>query len=468
MQEDPPPAASPIPEPAPEPAAAATFEWPEWIQSLITDPLGYLKGEVLQPAFLIPVGIQLAVILGVLTAGIMIAPPLRRALMSLLRRLPERIYTSIDETVPRLVRPAVWAGLFWIAQTAMAAADRPDQLVRIATSLATAWLIIRFATTFLPDGLRKPVAWVAWSIAALNAVGLLDDVITWSDTMGPDFAGRTINPRFVLQAILTAALFLYAASWLSKRLKMRVETLPRVEPSIRILLANAIQVGLFLAAIILTLTGLGIDLTGLAVLGGAIGVGLGFGMQQIVANFISGVILLTDRSIKPDDVIEVDDTYGVVKSLGLRYASVITRDGKEHLIPNEQLVTNKVVNWSYSDSKVRIKRRIRVEYETDLRFAVGLVEAAAATVPRVLPSPKPKCLVMEFGDEAVELECRFWIDDPQNGVSNIGSEVMLAVWDKFKEHGIDIPLRHEDVLITPGSTLKVEMVRPEKPPKDET
>jgi len=155
----------------------------------------------------------------------------------------------------------------------------------------------------------------------------------------------------------------------------------------------------------------------------------------------------------------VDETYGVVKSLGLRYASVVTRDGKEHLIPNEELVTNKVVNWSYSDNRVRIKRRMRVEYETDLKLATNLVKQGAAKVDRVLKDPAPNCLVMEFGDEAVEIEARFWIDDPQNGVNNVGSEVMLAVWDLFKEHGIDIPLRQEEILIQPGSVLDVRMKR---------
>ena len=189
-------------------------------------------------------------------------------------------------------------------------------------------------------------------------------------------------------------------------------------------------------------------------------------MQQIVANFISGVILLTDRSIKPDDVIEVDETYGVVKSLGLRYASVITRDGKEHLIPNEMLITDKVINWSYSDKKVRIKRRLRVEYESDLRQACELVVKGVSAIDRVLSDPAPKCLVMEFGEEAVEIEARFWIDDPENGVSNVGSEAMLSVWDEFQKAGIDIPMRHEDVLITPGSTIKVEMVPPGGGDKD--
>ena len=260
---------------------------------------------------------------------------------------------------------------------------------------------------------------------------------------------------------------MFAAHWLSKRLKTRVHALPKVEPSLRILMSNALQIGLFFGAALLTLAGLNIPLSGLAVVGGAIGVGIGFGMQQIVANFISGVILLTDRSIKPDDVIEVDDTYGVVKSLGLRYASVITRDGKEHLIPNEMLITDKVVNWSYSNKDVRVKRRLRVEYETDLREAVALVVEGAKLTERVLEHPAPTCLVMAFGDEAIELEVRFWISDPQNGVSNISSKVLLNIWDKFREAGIDIPLRHQDILIAPGSALKVEMTRPAKANKDD-
>jgi len=431
-----------------------------WADPVLADPWGWLQAHVLTPEVLIAAGVQAAAILGALLAGIILAPTTRRLLRLAISRLPEGLRTLLDAPLPKLVLPALWAGALWIATTIVQASGQPGAAVRIAASLGTAWLMIKTATLFVPEGMRRPVTWLALGIAALNAFGVLDDVIAWSYTVGPVFGGRTINPPFLLQAVLTAGIFLFAANWLSKKLKTRVETLPSVEPSLRILLANALQIGLFFAAAILTLAGLSIPLSGLAVLGGAIGVGLGFGMQQIVANFISGVILLTDRSIKPDDVIEVDETYGVVKSLGLRYASVVTRDGKEHLIPNEMLITDKVVNWSYSNKQVRIKRRLRVEYETDLRLACRLVTEGAAETPRVLANPAPKCLVMEFGEEAVEIEARFWIEDPQNGVNNVGSEVMLAVWDKFQAHGIDIPLRHEDVLITPGSTLKVEMVRP--------
>lgn len=434
----------------------------DWLQPILDDPVTWAQENLLDMAVLLPVLWQIGAILVALTLGVLFAPRLRALVMSALSRVPDSTRTLVDETLPRLVRPALWAALLYAAQAAMAGNGMDSTLVRIASSLSVAWLLIRLVTTFLPQGLRKTASWVIWVFAALYAIGILDEVIAWLSSIGPPFGNRTISPVFVVQAILTVALFMFAANWLAKKLKTRVDDLPQVEPSLRILMGNAVQVGLFFGAALLAMAGLGIPLSGLAVLGGAIGVGLGFGMQQIVANFISGVILLTDRSIKPDDVIEVDETYGVVKSLGLRYASVITRDGKEHLIPNEMLITDKVVNWSYSNKEVRVKRRLRVEYESDLRQAVELVQQGAMETDRVLARPAPKCLVMEFGDEAIEIEVRFWINDPENGVSNVSSAVMLNIWDKFKEAGIDIPLRHEDVLITPGSTLKVEMVKQSK------
>lgn len=444
---------------SPEPVPAESTGLFGWAEPILEDPIGWAQAYLLNSEIMWPYLLQVGVILGALVLGIMFAPQVRRWVMSGVDRLPENVRPIVAETAPRLVRPAVWAALLYASQAAMAGGAMDSTLVRIASSLSLAWLLIRLVTTFLPAGFRKPAGWVIWIFAALYAFGILDEVMTWLSSIGPPFGDRIISPVFVVQAIATVALFMFAANWLAGKLKTRVDELPQVEPSLRILMGNAVQVGLFFGAALLAMAGLGIPLSGLAVLGGAIGVGLGFGMQQIVANFISGVILLTDRSIKPDDVIEVDETYGVVKSLGLRYASVITRDGKEHLIPNEMLITDKVVNWSYSNKEVRVKRRLRVEYETDLRQAVDLVQKGAMETDRVLARPAPKCLVMEFGDEAIEIEVRFWINDPENGVSNVSSAVMLNIWDKFKEVGIDIPLRHEDVLITPGSTLKVEMVK---------
>lgn len=434
----------------------------DWADPILADPASWAQDNLLNSAVLMPYVWQALAIIVALLVGVMLTPRFRDLVISGLVRLPENVRNLVDETLPRLVRPALWASLLYAAQATMAGAGMDSAVVRIASSLSLAWLLIRIVTAFLPEGFRRPASWVIWFFAAFYAFGILDEVMLWLNSIGPPFGGRTISPVFVVQAIATVAIFMFAASWLANKLKTRVDELPQVEPSLRILMGNAVQIGLFFGAALLAMAGIGIPLSGLAVLGGAIGVGLGFGMQQIVANFISGVILLTDRSIKPDDVIEVDETYGVVKSLGLRYASVITRDGKEHLIPNEMLITDKVVNWSYSNKEVRVKRRLRVEYETDLRQAVDLVEKGAMETGRVLARPAPKCLVMEFGDEAIEIEVRFWIDDPENGVSNVSSAVMLNIWDKFREAGIDIPLRHEDILITPGSTLKVEMVKSSK------
>ena len=321
----------------------------DWADPVLADPLGWAQSNLLNADLLMPFLWQVGVIVGALLIGAILTPRFRDLVIAGVARLPKNVRTQVGETAPKLVRPALWAALLYIAQTAMAGASMDSAMVRIASSLSLAWLLILVVTAFLPEGFRKPAGWVIWVFAAFYAFGILDEVMTWLNSIGPPFGGRTISPVFVVQAIATVALFMFAASWLAKKLKTRVDELPQVEPSLRILMGNAVQIGLFFGAALLAMAGLGVPLSGLAVLGGAIGVGLGFGMQQIVANFISGVILLTDRSIKPDDVIEVDETYGVVKSLGLRYASVITRDGKEHLIPNEMLITDKVVNWSYSN-----------------------------------------------------------------------------------------------------------------------
>lgn len=442
----------------------------ENLQNLLERGEVWVRNNLLTQENLIAIGTQISVVVAAILVGWFLAPRIRRVLDFGISKLPGDLANRVNQITPLILdhglRPALWVAFLWIGEVVLSAMGLPHVMVRIAASLATAWLIIKLITQFMPEDMRKPVAWFAWSLAILSSMGILDDAWRMVNSQGIPFGEGMINAEFVLRAIIMAAVFIFAAQWLASRLKSRVETLPKVEPSLRILMANAIQIGLFIAAAFLTMTSLGIPLSGLAVFGGALGVGLGFGMQQIVANFISGVILLSDRSIKPHDVIEVDETYGEVMSLGLRYASVVTRDGKEHLIPNEQLVTNKVVNWSYSNNLVRIKRRFLVEYESDLRLAAQLCIDAAMDQPRVLHDPAPKCLLMEFGESAVEMEARFWITDPQNGINNIGSEVMFAMWDKFKEHGIDLPLGQDEIRILGDSQLNVKLVRDKKPKQE--
>ncbi len=430
----------------------------EWVDPVLQDPSGWANDTLLQPAVILPLIIQIGAIFGAVFIALTASPFLKRSIHVSLRRALAPPRGQILEAIKTFVLPVAMVVSLYAAEQILTATGQSATLVRLATSLAIAWVFIRAITTVLPEMLRKPLSMLVWAFAILYAFGVHDDVLNWLATVGPPFGGRVISPLFVLQAIATAGLFLFGANWLAKKMKTRVQELPKVEPSIRILMGNAITIGLFFGAALLTLAGLGIPVGGLAVLGGAIGVGLGFGMQQIVSNFISGVILLTDRSIKPDDVIEVDDQIGIVKSLGLRYASVVTFDGTEHLIPNEMLITDKVINWSFSHKKVRLRQLMRVEYESDIELAIRTMEKGAASADRVLPDPAPKAFMQNFGEEAIELEIGFWIDDPENGIDNVSSDVLRAIWQLFTELGISIPLRREEVLIEPGSTIKVEMV----------
>ena len=188
-----------------------------------------------------------------------------------------------------------------------------------------------------------------------------------------------------------------------------------------------------------------IDLTAFAVFGGALGLAVGFGLQKTVGNLIAGIILLMDRSIKPGDVIVVGDSFGWVNKIGVRAVSVITRDGKEHLIPNENLMTQEVENWSYSNRNVRIRIPVGVSYDCDLKLAQELMMKAASESPRVLKDPKPSVWLDAYGDSSVDHLILAWIGDPEGGVGSVRSDVLNRLWWLFKEHGIEIPFPQRDV-----------------------
>ena len=208
---------------------------------------------------------------------------------------------------------------------------------------------------------------------------------------------------------------------------------------------------LLIIAFIISMDSAGLDLTIFAVFGGALGVGLGFGLQKVVSNFISGLILLLDQSIKPGDVVEVEGTYGRINKLAARYTSVITRDGTEFLIPNENMITEHVVNWSHSNRLVRRRIPIQISYDSDLDRAMSLMVDAAKQESRVLKDPAPRTLLRGFGDNGIDLELRLWIEDPQDGVANIASAVMLNIWRAFKEEGIEFPFPQRVVTLKRGT-----------------
>jgi small-conductance mechanosensitive channel len=250
-----------------------------------------------------------------------------------------------------------------------------------------------------------------------------------------------------VKGFISLGLLLWVAASASRMLETRISRLQDLTPSIQVLLSKLLKITLLTLAVIIAMNSIGIDLTGLALFSGAIGLGIGFGLQKVVSNLISGVILLLDKSIKPGDVIELGETFGWISSLGARYVSVITRDGKEYLIPNEDLITQRVVNWSFSTQFVRQEVKIGVSYDADPHKVRELLANAARKPSRVAADPGPVCHLAGFGDSSLDFVLRFWIRDPRNGVANVRGEVLLAVWDTLKENAIEIPYPHRQIVI---------------------
>ena len=267
--------------------------------------------------------------------------------------------------------------------------------------------------------------------------------------VGFDLGGVRLSLLLLVKGFVLVSALLIAARFLSKTTATRIQKNEDISPSMRVLVVKAVQVVLYGAALFVGLNAVGVDLTGLAFLSGAIGVGLGFGLQKVVSNLVSGIIILLDKSIKPGDVISLGDTFGWINTLGARYASVVTRDGKEYLIPNEDLITNQVVNWSHSDAYVRLDIHFGTSYGDDPHKVRKLAVEAAKSVDRVLTHKPPVCHIVGFGDSSVDYILRFWIEDPTGGLTNIRGNVFLALWDAFHDNGISIPFPQREVRLLP-------------------
>jgi small-conductance mechanosensitive channel len=251
----------------------------------------------------------------------------------------------------------------------------------------------------------------------------------------------------LLEGTLLLVVLVWGSLALSRALERRLAQTDDLAPSARALLGLTMRIALVSLSVVIGLNSVGIDLTALAVLSGAVGIGIGFGLQKVISNLVSGVILLLDRSIKPGDVIQLDDTFGWITHLGARYVSLVTRDGKEYLVPNEDLITHKVVNWSYSDDLVRIETYIRAAHDADPHAVRRVAVEAALRARRVQAQPPPVCHLRSFGDSSLEYLLRFWIRDPKNGVENVTGEVLLQVWDAFQAAGLRVPYPQQEIRV---------------------
>jgi small-conductance mechanosensitive channel len=360
--------------------------------------------------------------------------------------LPHERHRVLRESTISVIFPCIWLLLQGMVSALCRFFSIEAHFVSVVSVLLLAWIIIRLSTGLVSSRFwAKLIAMIAWGFAALSILNWLSPLINYLDSLAFTLGKHEISMLGVLKAVILLVTLLWLAVSVSRGIERRIRKSRTLTPSVQELTSKLTKVSLIVIAIVVSLTSLGIDLTAFAVFSGAVGVGIGFGLQKVVSNLISGIILLMDRSIKPGDVIELGDTYGWINALGARFVSVITRDGKEHLIPNEDLITQKVINWSYSDTNVRLRVPVGISYSSDVNKAMDLLVEAAIETPRVLESPAPRCLIIGFGDHAVNLELRIWASDPNNGVANLKSAVLVKVWNKFHEHGIEFPFPQRDV-----------------------
>ena len=338
--------------------------------------------------------------------------------------------------------------LIWLVILVMREVTWPSRsfLLSIVAELSSAWLFVVIVTRLIRSSfLRGIVRYGAWIFVTLAILNLRDEAAIVLDSVGFNLGDARLSLLTLVQVVLVLTTLIIFARFLTSTATGRVEKNEDLSPSMRVLTVKFLQVAFYGMAIYLGLRLTGVDLTGLAVLSGAIGVGLGFGLQKVVSNLVSGIIILLDKSIKPGDVISLDETFGWINSLGARYVSITTRDGKEYLIPNEDLITSQVVNWSHSNDYVRLDIFFGTAYGDDPHKVRRLAIEAASSVDRVLTTRPSVCHIVGFGDSSVDYILRFWIRDPTAGLTNIRGNVYLALWDTFKENGISIPFPQREV-----------------------
>jgi len=357
--------------------------------------------------------------------------------------------------------------LLTVTQTVMTQATWPSHsyLLRVAISLATAWVAIAVVAGLIRNPLaHRLVALFAWTIAALSILGLLRPTMAALDSFGLAIGGLRVTPLLVIKTSVLMVLTLWLANATSDFAERRLQRAVDLTPSIQVLTGKIIRLLLITFAILIALSTAGIDFTALAFFSGAVGLGLGFGLQKVVSNLVSGIILLADKSIKPGDIISVGEHFGRVGIMGARYTSVDTRDGREYLIPNEDFITQRVANWTYSSDFVRLSTTFNTTYDSNPRKAQEAAVAAALSIDRVVAKPAPACMLTAFGPTSIGFELLFWIKDPSLGIANVKSDVLMALWDTLEKEGVKIP--------RPGpSRVIYEMAAREDepdPPKDDT
>jgi small-conductance mechanosensitive channel len=360
----------------------------------------------------------------------------------------------VDILAHRIMPPATFGLLCLVGGGLLGRLGLPDAAASAAGVLALALAGIRLFVDAIKRLLQPGplliasehlITWFVWIVVALYLLGWTGVVTEALDGISIPVGRTRFSLLDMTKALLTMLVFLAVAGYLGSVATRGIMSASEVSIGVRVGVAKVVRLLLIVISALLALQTVGIDLAALTVFGGALGIGLGFGLQRIAANFVSGFILIGDRSIRQNDVITIGDRFGVVKELRARYIVVRDRDGVDTLIPNEHLISTEVVNWSYASRAIRLKLPVQISYEDQPREALALLVEAAKRHPRVQKSPPPVSRVMGFGDSGIDLELRFWIEDPEDGINNVRSDLYLEIWDLFAAAGITIPYPQRDL-----------------------
>jgi len=360
-------------------------------------------------------------------------------------RLTEILYSLLKLTFPLI------AMLFIFLGTKIAGPAGLGFSVSFATAivkLLLAWVFIRMVAQMIEHRFaRNIIAFTVWGLAALSIFGVLDQTMATLDAVGFNIGDFRLSALSVTKGILGIFILLYGALFLANLTDKRLSTVRSLTPSSRVLISKISRVVLVVTAFLIGITSAGIDLSLFAVFSGAVGLGVGFGLQKVISNLFSGMLLLLDQSIKPGDIIEMDGTFGWVNHMGARYTELVTRDNKSYLVPNEEFITQQVINWSHGNTLVRVETTFGVHYDSDPHEIKRLAIEAATKPDRVVDSPTPVCHLVEFGDSSLNFVLRYWIKDAEKGLTNTKGDVMLALWDILKENNVEIPYPHREVFV---------------------
>jgi small-conductance mechanosensitive channel len=409
-----------------------------------------LGAEVASPWFYLQLGLMLAGAGVAVGIGAAVRARLDMTALGMGWPAPLRVFLRV---LVRSAPTAAFALLMIAARGVMLASTWPSRsyLIEVAAKLALAWLVIRLVTSAIRNGfLVRVVSFAAWLVAALSIIGQLGPVLDALDSWAIVLGGLRLTPLLVIKLAVLLAIALWLANIASRFIEVRITRSHDLTPSIQVLLIKMVRLGLIVLAVTIVMSAVGINLSALAIFSGAVGVGIGFGLQKIVANFISGVILLADKSVKPGDLVTIGDSSGKISAMNTRYISVAAGDGREFLIPNEDLITQKVVNWTYTDKNTLVKVNFSTNYDADPRLVCRLAIEAAEASPRASKGKKPNCIISEFAEAGMKFTLTFWIPDP-DGMDVVKSDVMLSLWEAFKHDDIRVPYPVREIRIRGGA-----------------